>query len=478
MKNDKVKQTPKKTESKKETPKKKENIEIEENFLDEEDDKRVIIFIAIALLVIIGTIIGLLVGCEKEIQEEEKPNNQDVVIPVEEDKKEETEKSKKVRRISTVKNTKETSNYEITFYYNDLEDTYTKNIKEGNKVSKYVPEGYTNCKYYTDSKFTKEFDFNTKIKESKNIYLSCELVEYKITYSMASSNPTTYTILDGNITLEDAETNNIFVGWYTDSSYSNKVTKLSKSIIKYAKNNEIKLYAKVVEHLNVNYYNAEGEFKNHDEVTKDTMNSYTIRSGSGYCTNGGKFLGWTTSKGNSRIKYNESKIVSVTDDLSLYAVCGAAKVVYESENNVIEEVGYTEAELAAYELPTPKDLGMETPTYYVKVTEKTSRSKTIVENEKEDIADTEVKLEDVINKAAEGYNPIVGDDVEELEKVFDGWTTELPDPENEENMITVDVPEDFVPEEETHLKAKWVEQPQEEPEIEETSEEPTEIIEG
>lgn len=44
----------------------KKEIKVEDNFLEEENDKRVIVFVAIAILVIVGTIIGLLVGCEKE----------------------------------------------------------------------------------------------------------------------------------------------------------------------------------------------------------------------------------------------------------------------------------------------------------------------------------------------------------------------------------------------------------------------------
>ena len=59
---------------------------IEENFLDEKEDKRLIVFIALAILVIVGTIIGLLVGCQKKEQDEPK-KPADIVEPEKDDKK-------------------------------------------------------------------------------------------------------------------------------------------------------------------------------------------------------------------------------------------------------------------------------------------------------------------------------------------------------------------------------------------------------
>lgn len=53
----------------------KKEIKVEDNFLEEENDKRVIVFVAIAILVIVGTIIGLLVGCEKKEEDPVKPND-------------------------------------------------------------------------------------------------------------------------------------------------------------------------------------------------------------------------------------------------------------------------------------------------------------------------------------------------------------------------------------------------------------------
>ena len=62
-------QTPKMPAHREEPPKVKK-IDVEEinkDFDDvENEDRRLIVFIAIAILVIVGTVIGLLVGCEKK----------------------------------------------------------------------------------------------------------------------------------------------------------------------------------------------------------------------------------------------------------------------------------------------------------------------------------------------------------------------------------------------------------------------------
>lgn len=442
----------------------KKKVVIEDNFIDEDDDKRVIIFIAIALLVIIGIIIGLIAGCEKVEEDPVKPSEQqDIVLPDVEEEKEEKEKSENkpiVKKVTTIEETKTNSTYEIVFYYNNLEDTYRTSVKEGNKVSKYLPEGFESCKYYKNSNFTNEFNFNDGIYENKNIYMDCEITEYTIIYDKQTTNPTTYTVLDGTITLTNPTTENIFTGWYLDENYTTKVTKLSSDIISYAKDKIIYIYGKEVEYLNINYYNDVNDLESHEEINKEQKDNYSVHSGNDYCTIEGNFLGWTTVNGSKTIKYNEGNEISLNDDLNLYPVCAAVKVIYESENESVE-VGYTLDDLDTYELPTPETLGMEVPTYYVKVDEQTQTSKTVVENEKENILDNEIKLDDVINDASETYTPEVGDNVESLEKVFAGWETDLPDPEDEENMITVDVPDDFVPEdEETKLKAKWIEESQ------------------
>ena len=82
----------KKAAPKNEPPKvKKVDVEeINKDFEDvENEDRRLIVFIAIAILVIVGTVIGLLVGCEKKENNKPEPNkpNTDVVVPEKPDEK-------------------------------------------------------------------------------------------------------------------------------------------------------------------------------------------------------------------------------------------------------------------------------------------------------------------------------------------------------------------------------------------------------
>ncbi len=409
-----------------EVEKVKEKVNDVDDFLDDdEDDKRLIVFIALAILVIVATVIGLLVGCKKEEKEVEEPKKPDDTIVVPSDDEEEDEKVveeeevvKKVVAVSTTKKTTSDTKYKVTFYLNGEENV--KKVNKGNKVSKYTPDGYTDCKYYTDENMKNEYNFNTSVNENKNIYMVCKVIHYEVIYdNYVSNNPTEYTVEDGNITLsEPIDYDGIFQGWYLNS---NKITKLTKDIINYAnKNNQIYLTAKIVDHLNVNYYDYEGKNVIHDEVTKDTLDSYGVQSGNdAYCSVNEKFLGWAMSSDSNNISSN-IRLKEDRVDKSLYAVCGAARVVYKSGDEEVV-VGYNEQELEEYELPNPEDLGMEVPTYFVPVDEETLNSKKVVSDDKEYLEDNEIKLSEVSSKSANGYTPKEGDNVEEKEKVFKGW---------------------------------------------------------
>jgi len=126
-----------------------------------------------------------------------------------------------------------------------------------------------------------------------------------------------------------------------------------------------------------------------------------------------------------------------------------------------------------YNLPDTKEeleeIGIETPTYFIPVEEVTDKSKEVVEDDREYIADNQITITEVSNNAAEGYTPAVGDNVEEIEKELEGWTTEDTDPTSETVGEQIPVEEEFVPEvdTETELNAEWVEPiPYEQPQIE------------
>lgn len=447
---------------------KKTNNEIDEDFTTEED-KRVIVFVAIALLVIIGTIIGLLVGCQKEEKSDDE-TNKDYVIPVEKDIEEEEEttesETRVVKKVTTVE--KEETNdlsYEIVFYYDNNNSIHTVKVNNEEKVSPYLPTGYSSCKYYTDDSYTNEFDFSSGITNSQNIYMSCEAKVYNIVYSDETTNPIEYKVTDGNIDLYDLETELIFEGWYTSLDYTNKVTKLSKDILDYEVNGTIYLYAKIVESYTINYYDN-GEIIKTVELNKEELNNYNVYDGSSLGNEENKFLGWSIKENSMSIEYSSNDNIKVTGNMNLYTVFGSSVIAYVDDGEVIEKVGITKEESEEYNLPTKENLGLEAPTYFVPVDNEDENTKTVVSDETVDLKDNDVKLSEVVEKSYPSYTPQVGDKVEELEKELT-WTIDetIIDTETGEEVTNTITDQEIVEEKvkenigngtDSELEAEWI----------------------
>ncbi|MGN1029882.1 MAG: hypothetical protein ACI4P7_07310, partial [Bacilli bacterium] len=343
----------------KKVTKKSPAVKVEEKFIEEENDNRVIIFIAIAILVIIGTIIGLLVGCDKKSEEKDpvKPKD-DIVVPdtKEEDKKEDKETTV-IKKVTTKSNDKNEETYVVSFNLLDEDDVHTVEVKNG-KVSPYVPNGYTSCKYYADENLTKEFDFTNKITSNTNIYTSCSIAVYTIIYDKDTNSQTEYSLKEGKVALSDANLETgFFEGWYTTPDFSGeRVNYLSRDLIKIAnEQNEIRLYAKVAEKYRIRYYSKNGQL--HATLTftsKDEM-PVTIENYGGQAPEGMKRLGFTTNIESNVIEYEIGQKVTLTGDLDLYSIFGTARVIYESEGETVT-VGMTSEELEDYNLPTPDEV--------------------------------------------------------------------------------------------------------------------------
>ena len=442
-------------------------VKIEDNFLDDDNDNRVIIFVAIAILVIIGTIIGLLVGCEKKEDDKDPSKPKDnVVVPVdddkikEDDKKEETTTKTVIRKVTTKSNdttTKEDEEktYVVSFNLLDDDSIYTVEAKDG-KVSPYLPYGYDSCKYYSDEKLTSEFDFTKTITENTNIYTSCSFTTYKIIYDRETTSPKEYTVKSGKVALSRAELETgFFEGWYTTPDFSgDKVEYLGRNLAKIANSdNEIYLYAKTAEKYEVRYHDRNGGVGLIFTFRSQKNSSITLMK---YGTSE-ELLGYSTSKDSKVIEYNVGEKVTLTGDLDLYQVIGTAKVIYESEGELVT-VGMTTEDLGDYNLPTPDEVGLEAPTYFVKVDKTNENAKEVVPDEVKEALEGQIRLSDAKAKAGENETIEVGDSVEELEKVFDGWQTKETDEEGNETLVDVD--ENYKPEDNTdnELVAKWKEQ--------------------
>lgn len=445
----------------KKVTKKSPAVKVEEKFIEEENDNRVIIFIAIAILVIIGTIIGLLVGCDKKSEEKDpvKPKD-DIVVPdtKEEDKKEDKETTV-IKKVTTKSNDKNEETYVVSFNLLDEDDVHTVEVKNG-KVSPYVPNGYTSCKYYADENLTKEFDFTNKITSNTNIYTSCSIAVYTIIYDKDTNSQTEYDLKEGKVALSDANLEKgFFEGWYTTPDFSgDRVYYLSKDLTKIAnEQNEIRLYAKVADSYSIRYHSKGGEVGITFTYYSQKEMPIRIENYGGVAPEGMKKLGFATKPGSNVIEYQLNQMVTLTGDLDLYAVFGTARVIYESEGEIVT-VGMTSEELDNYNLPTPDEVGLKTPTYFVKVDKTNENAKEVVPDEIEELLDNQIKISDAKSKAGENETIEVGDSVEELEKVFDGWQAKETDEEG--NEILVDVDDTYKPEDNTdnELVAKWKEQ--------------------
>lgn len=450
---------------------KKDKIEIDDDYI-EDDDRRVIVFVALALLIIIATVIGLLVSHQKnEINKDVKEPHRDYIVPELEVDDENKIVNNVVTPVSIIINNEGDNQenninetYEITYHYYGK----THVIKVNDIVEKYVPLGYSSCKYYIDENNSIEYDFNEKVSSSKDIYMSCEEKVYTIKYSHLSNNKPEYKLSDGIVPLIDAETDLIFNGWYTDKEYINKVTSLSEELLKYSNDEIINLYASFIPYYTVNYYNNSGEIIDSAKVTKEQLNDYKLLDGSNLSYEDNKFLGWSTKKNSMKIDYFNNDSIDISSDINLYAVFGSSIIIFTDNDKAIEARAITKEEADNFDLPTKEDLGLEVPTYFIPVDSISDKTKTIVPDDTETLFEDEVKLSDVISSSLEDYNPKVGDKVEEIEKELN-WSTDkkITDPitgeetvekitdENEVKEIIKDNNDNGI---DTKLNTEWTEQ--------------------
>ena len=375
----------------------------------EQEDNKLVVVIALAVLIIVATVIGLLVGCQK--QEEEDVNETtnttsgDLIIPGLDDE-EDSEEEEAVKTTS-----KSETIYEIIYILDNTK--HTSKIKKGKFIEKYVPSGYKSCMYYYNEAMTQGVDFSVAPSGDTKIYMSCELKEYTVTYKDAS-----------------------------------------------------------------------GSVINTETVVGTDTENYKVMDGSSLGTEANKFLGWSKT-GDKNIHYSSGQNVKLNGDLNLQAVLGSAVVKFvnhiytheqpvpdsnASSDEVVEvpteeeaaeepvdevTVGYTADELASFSLPeNPADVGLTVPTYFVIVDEATSTSYVVVANDKEELGEREVKLEDVEASKPNWYEPKINDNVEEKECEFQFWGIGEDVPGSGYVYTVLD--ETYKPtEEETEIQAVW-----------------------
>ncbi len=239
------------------------DVEIEENFFDDDDkrDKRIIVFAVIAILVILATIVTLVVGCDKKEQEEPPKPVDPIVIPEDKDDKEDegVETREIVRKVAAVytgeRTTEDDSEKEepktepttpeeeptvhtVTFDYGDDNTVRTEEVEveDGKTVDPFVPKGTTNCYYFPDKTWEEEYDFTTPITGDTVIYTTCEILWYHISYepetaNLSGANPEDWDIYEDDFTLVDGEGEEEFQGWYADETHQNPVEELNADTV-------------------------------------------------------------------------------------------------------------------------------------------------------------------------------------------------------------------------------------------------------
>ncbi len=364
-----------------------------EEVAKEDEDKGLIVLIAIAILIIIGTVIGLLVGCQKEEKNETiDENTTDVIeVPITDNKTDDEEEDNDVVRTTS---STTTTKYQIT-YILDGKKVYSANLSSGSKVKKYVPSGYEKCTYYKDSEYSENFDFSVTPTDDMKVYLVCHLKEYTVTYKDKDGSEISSETLKGSDTegySVDGNSKENFLGW--------------------SKNGNSNIDYKPGAKINVNEDLTLTAVYGATTVVYKSAIVKKAPKGDQVVTN--------VDEGNSTVENTNESNETV--------------VVAEYVDEV--EVGYTQDEVDNYTLPTdPNEVGLETPTYFVPVDGETDTSKRIVSDDTDEVGDRQVRLGDVEGHTPDWYTPAVDDNVEEKDCEFTGWVTPEMDP----------VPSDYKP---------------------------------
>jgi len=375
--------------------------------VNEDEDKKLIVVIAVAILIIIGTVIGLLVGCQKEENENKTDDNETKIIEpdsiTDDTKEDDAEKYNVVRTTSSTTTTK----YQIT-YILDGEKVYSTNIASGKKISKYTPSGYEKCSYFGDSELSEKFDFSKVPEDDTKVYLVCTLKEYTVTYKDSDGSTISSETLKGSDTegyKVEGNSKEGFLGWSKNAS----------STVKYKAGQIIN----VNENLTLTAVYGVTTVKYESAILKEVYVRDRVMPTSEVDEEG------NIIPGTEYMPTEEEKMEMFGNE---------TMTIPEFIDEV--EVGYTQEEVDNYTLPSdPSEVGLETPTYFVPVDGETDTSKRIVSDDEEEIGDRQVRLGDVEGRTPDWYTPAVDDNVEEKDCNFVGWVDPGMDP----------VPSDYKP---------------------------------
>ncbi|MBQ7353780.1 MAG: InlB B-repeat-containing protein, partial [Clostridia bacterium] len=211
--------------------------------------------------------------------------------------------------------------YELNGGTNNTENQSTYTVEQSVSLKNPSKAGYTFAGWYSDS------SFNNKVTEitlgttgNKTFYAKWEAIEYDITYELNGGTNTTenksiYTVEQSVSLKNPSKAGYTFVGWYSDSSFNNKVTEITLGTT-----GNKTFYAKWTANENILVFNAnggEGTMPNMTIAT-DVSKNLTLNA---FTRTGYTFKGWATST-NGSVKYADgaSYTMGTNSSYTLYAV--------------------------------------------------------------------------------------------------------------------------------------------------------------
>ena len=208
-------------------------------------------------------------------------------------------------------------NYNLDGGVNTLNPTTYTVATDSINLTTPTKNGYTFEGWYTDSLCTNKIDTIVKGTIGEvNLYAQWSLAKYTITYELnggrnSNNNPDSYMINKAVRLKNPGRTGYTFEGWYTDSSFIDKISKIEGGI-----SGNLKLYAK----WSIDTYSIRYQL---DDGTNDPTNpaSYQIISDTitfkPASKNGYAFTNWTQNK------FDDTKVSEVrrgsTGNVTLYA---------------------------------------------------------------------------------------------------------------------------------------------------------------
>lgn len=330
--------------------------------VDDDGDKRLIVFIAAAVLVIVGTVIGLLVGLQNKKEEEPKKpdDNTNIVIPQKPDEKKDedivygdvekplpvvrkvTQKVESKDSSSSSSNSNEEeeqgigdSSYYVTYYVDGDEEEFE--VNPGSTIGDNTPTGYENCTYYSDENHENELSSDTEVTGDMDVYAVCSLITYTIEYpsDVETDNPTEFNKNSNVVALSNPTGTTRpgnFAGWFLDSNYSEEITEIDPSkLMDYAdSSNKVTIYAKYTTGVEAKFYNEDGGLISSKEV-EPGLSVELLEESDSYCLDGNSFAYWDSSEN----KYAGGDNVTIEENTDFRAVCVAVDPTAGDGDDVI-----------------------------------------------------------------------------------------------------------------------------------------------